>query len=165
MSEELPDWLPPLVTMEDHNHNWDAYLSAIHRIFLRDFGGQRPDFRGRRMGLKRHPIIEGMSATFWHFISEGMGEDDRTVDFRRCERIAWPLAIIKAVDRGDILCWEQSHGRNLRIILALPDFSYVVILADRGEFVLPWTAYCVERSHQRTKLERAFKAWSKAQKS
>ena len=66
---------------------------------------------------------------------------------------------------GDVLCWEQRRGRDTRIILALPDFSYVVILADRGEFVLPWTAYCVERPHQRAKLKKEFRTWSRSQKS
>ncbi len=160
MSDELPDWLPPLVRMEDHGGDWDVYLSAIHTVFKRDFAGRRPDFRGRRMGLKRHPIIDGMSATFWHFISEGKGEDNRTIDFRRCERIAWPLAIIKAVDGGDVRCWSQRRGRNTNLVLALPDFSYVVILADRGDFVLPWTAYCVAQPHRQAKLKREFEAWS-----
>jgi hypothetical protein len=41
--------------------------------------------------------------------------------------------------------------------LALPDFSYLVVLADRGRFLLPWTAYHLERPHERRKLEQRWK--------
>jgi len=41
-------------------------------------------------------------------------------------------------------------------VLAVEDFSYVVVLADRGTFLLPWTAYCVDREHQRRKLQKEY---------
>jgi hypothetical protein len=53
---------------------------------------------------------------------------------------------------------EAGKGGDPRIAIALSDFSYVVILAERsgpnGTYHLPWTAFCVERPHQRIKLER-----------
>jgi len=45
--------------------------------------------------------------------------------------------------------------------VALNDFSYVVILAERsgrnGTYHLAWTAFCLERPHQRTKLEKEWR--------
>jgi len=60
---------------------------------------------------------------------------------------------------GRIRLWlevRSSHGRGQepRWHLALPDFSYLVVLADRGTFLLPWTAYHLERPHERRKLEK-----------
>jgi hypothetical protein len=44
-------------------------------------------------------------------------------------------------------------------VLALEDFSYVVIVADRGDYVLPWTAYYVEHSHRRNKLRKEYESY------
>jgi len=48
-------------------------------------------------------------------------------------------------------------------VLALEDFSYVVILADRGEYVLLWTAYPVEYSSQKRKFEKEHEVFTKSQ--
>lgn len=153
-----PPWLPELILLEDFGGDWDAYFKAVHEVFDQDFGRSRPDFRGKRMGLKRHPLIEGMSATFWHMVSEGRGETERLPDLRRCERIAWPMAILKAVDLDDrVLVWaERDPRRGTKVLLALPDFSYLVVVDDRGDYVLPWTAYPVEREHSRRKLAKRY---------
>jgi hypothetical protein len=41
----------------------------------------------------------------------------------------------------------------------------VVVLADRGEYVILWTAYCVEQEHRRAKLlkecDRAKISWGR----
>lgn len=155
-------WLPPLVMLEDYNGNWTEYLEAIYMIFKRDFIDSKPNFPGYRVGLKRHPIIEGKEATFWHFISEGRIEKDRIPDLRRCEKIAWPRAIIDAFQSNNVCAWSTLRGNEKRMLLALVDFSYIVVLVDRGEYVLPWTAYCVEREHQREKLLREYEARRKA---
>lgn len=31
--------------------------------------------------------------------------------------------------------------------------NYLVILADRGDYILPWTAYLVEQPHRQRKLQ------------
>ncbi len=162
MSDPL-GWLPDLVLFEAHDGDWARYIEAVHAVFRRDFVSSRPPFRGRPLNLKRHPVTQGREATFWHFISEGSNEEERLPDLRRCERIAWPRPIIEAVESGHVHCWPNLRGREQRFVLAVEDFSYVVVLADRGAFLLPWTAYCVEREHQRRKLQKEYEEW-KAQK-
>ena len=114
---------------------------------------------------------KGKEANFWHFISEGPDEASRTIDIRRCERIRWPRPVIdRFVDRkpalaAAILWWKTRRGCEDRFVLALPDFSYVVIVADRGEYVLPWTTYCVEHDHRRQKLRRECDEYWRKQKS
>ncbi len=167
-----PDWLPDLVEFD-----WNNYQEAITRayaVFWRDFGTERtrPTFRGRRMGLKRHPELEGKSATFWHFVTEGDIEADRTPVRERIERIGWPKAIIVESEAtpSRALVWtnerrRSGHAKSERWIIALGDFSYVVILDDRGEFVLPWAAYPVSETHRRRRLEKEYNDWKNAQKS
>lgn len=155
------DWLPDLIPFSRYG-NWGAFLDAIHERFLDDFVRSKPTWPGKRFNLKRHPEYDGKSATFWHIISEGPIEDERMPDLRRCEQIAWPRAIITAFPNrkpreGDRMVWwkNQRKGES-RILLALTDFSYLVVMADRGSYIMLWTAYPVEKEHQRRKLRRDF---------
>lgn len=149
------DWLPPLVCFNDYNGDWNNYFHAIYEIFHSDFVKNRPAFRGVRLGLKRHPEHDGKSATFWHMISEGKVEEERTPDLRRCERIGWPKPVIENSTDVVLKVWREQRGSKAnRIHLWLESESYLVVLDDRGEFILPWTAYYVEREHQRKKLNQ-----------
>lgn len=155
------DFLPALILMEEHQNDWNKYLEVLYACFCQDFVNSKPDFEGKRFALKRYPLIEGKEATFWHIISEGEVESERLPSLRRCERIRWPCAIITAFNsqNENVKCWRNQRKNEERVVLALEDFSYVVILADRGEYVLLWTAYCVERQHQRDKLRREYEAY------
>lgn len=158
----MSDWLPSLILMEDNGEDWDAYLEALYQVFRSDFLCQLPPFDGRRLGLKKAPEHMGKACTFWHFISEGKTEEDRIPDFRRCERIGWPRKLIDEANAGSdrVLVWTNVRGRYQRWLIALPDFSYVVVLEDRGDYLLPWTAYCVENDRKRT-FRREYEAWLK----
>ena len=145
--------------MEDYENDWHQYLEAIYQYFCQDFVASKPSFKDKRFALKRHPMVEGKEATFWHIISEGEVENERLPDLRRCERIRWPRAIITAHDTKFVKCWKNSRKGDERVILALEDFSYVVILADRGDYILLWTAYCVEQEHKRKKLRREYEEY------
>jgi hypothetical protein len=156
-------WLPALIEMRAHGGNWERYLDTLYAAFRADFLDSQPDYRGKRWAMKRHPMHEGKEATFWHIISEGSNEAEREIDFRRCERIRWPRAIIDACRRADVNCWlQRRQGGERRIAISLADFSYLVVLADRGDYVLLWTAFPVERAHRRSKLQRDFEDWCRS---
>ena len=156
-----PDWLPYLVYMEDYDGNWKSYLEAIYAFFKKDFVESKPCFQGRRLSLKRYPLSQGKEATFWHMISEGNDEENRTPDFRRCERIRWPRPIIENDQDKAVKWWRNKRGREKRICLWLEDEEYLVVLADRSKYILPWTAYMVTRPHQKRKLEKEYKRFWK----
>jgi hypothetical protein len=159
MMEPADGWLPALLLLDSHGGDWGRYLDAVYSRFLDDWVNDPPaSFDGKRVAVKRHPEIDGKEATFWHFISEGTTEATRVPDLRRCERIPWPRPIADAIDGGRLRCWKTSRKGEERYVLALADFSYVVVIADRRSYVLPWTAYCVEREHRRRKLAREYEA-------
>lgn len=165
-------WLPELMLLDDSNGDWPAYLDRLHRQFAADFVDSSPHWPGKRVGLKRHPEHDGKSATFWHMISEGKSEADRTPDFRRCERIAWPRPMMDEFDAASpgttecrLIWWKETRGREERYLLSTKEFDYVVVVADRGNFVLPWTAFVVEHEHQRRKRRQAYEAFWKAKKA
>lgn len=165
------DWLPPLLLFVDCGGEWNAYEEALYECFKEDFLHARPQWPGKRVNLKRHPLSKGKEATFWHFISEGAVEEERQIDLRRCERIRWARAVMDAFTgrrpvAGDrILWWKTERRGEERYVLALPDFSYVLVVADRGKYVLPWTQYHVDRPHRQAKYRREYADYWKGQKS
>ena len=156
------DWLPPLVLLEDHEGDWDRYCDAVYRFFWEDFVSSRPEFDSRRVGITREPMLRGKEATFWHLISEGSVEEDRPPDIRRCERIRWPRPLIEAASARKVKCWANRRRGQQRILVAVDDFSYLVVLIDRGHYVLLLTAYFVEREQRRRKLRSE---WSNSQRT
>lgn len=161
--KDATSWLPELLTLADCDGDWAKYLEAIYVIFRRDFVDSMPTYPGRRFAMKRHPMALGKEATFWHLVQEGPVEAARFPDLRRCERIRWPRPMIEALHSGQVRVWRNMRGRSERIIISVSDFSYVVILDDRDDFVLLWTAYFVAKDHQRKKFAKEFAAWQHAQ--
>jgi hypothetical protein len=155
------DWLPPLVLFDDFEGDWKAYLEAIYDFFKQDFVDSKPVFQGRRLGLKRHPLTDDKEATFWHMTQEGGIEDDRTPDLRRCERIRWPKPIIEGVGGDEVKVWWNQRKSEKRICLWCEKENYLVVLADRGDYILPWTAYLVNQPHRKRKLQKEYEAYLK----
>jgi hypothetical protein len=158
---DAPEWLPSLILFSDFNGNWDRYLEAIYACFNQDFIDSPPIFHGRRLGLKRHPMTHGKEATFWHMTSEGTDEESRIPDIRRCERIRWPKPVIEYVDDPKVKYWVSVKRNEDRIHIWLEDEDYVVVLADRRGFLLPWTAFLITREHTRSKLRKEYDAYWK----
>lgn len=158
----LPAWLPKLVLFESFGGNWNRYLAALYVFFKQDFIDDRPSFNGVKLSIKRYPVIKNMEATFWHIISDGIAEEDRLPDMRRCERIRWPRPIIEHSDDTTIKVWKNMRRGETRICLWIEDAEYLVILAERRGYILLWTAYQVTREHSKRKLRKEYDA---AQKS
>ena len=158
---EAPEWLPPLVLFSDHGGDWDRYLDILYAWFKQDFIDSKPVFQGRRLGLKRYPLTMGKEATFWHLTSEGLEEENRIPDFRRCERIRWPRPVIEHSEDSRVKYWVSVKRNEDRIHIWLEEEDYVVVLADRKGFLLPWTAFLVTREHTRRKLAREYEDYWK----
>ena len=150
------NWLPPLVSLQDYDGDWDRYVAAVYWRFYEDFVRTRPKFEGIQCKIDSRLEPDGREATFWHLVSEGQRESERTPDIRRFERVCWLRPMIDAVPGACVKWWRNRRGREERIVIALADFSYVVVLAVRKNYFLLWTAYCVELEHRRRKLEREY---------
>lgn len=156
------DWLPELIPLSDHGGNFTSYVDAVYRIFRRDFVTTQPVFRGRRCFCDARIDTDGRECGFWHITSEGAVETERTPDLRRCERIAWPRAIIEAAETPMVRVWEADRrrggrgGRQTRIFLAPADFSYLVVLRPTSKAYVLITAFYLEHEHQRAKKRREY---------
>jgi len=159
-------WLPPLLVPAVDDKDLDLFMSAVYEVFRRDFVDSKPKYPEKRFALKRYPLRDGKEATFWHLVSSGLVEASRIVIQERCEKICWPKPIIEAkLDTERVNLWRNLRKGEERILIALWDFSYLVVLADRAEYVLLWTAYPVDFEHSRRKLRKEYRAWIAAQKA
>lgn len=165
-----PSWLPPLIEYAAFSGDYGQFLDAVYARFCDDFVKTKPAFPKRRFALKRHPLTLGKEATFWHLVSSGPVEDERLPDLRRMECVPWVRPIIERVGTDEVRTWMSSRGTEPRISVALPDFSYLVVLADRGDdqsgrYVLLWTAFLIEHGNQRRRREKEYTEWIQSQKS
>jgi hypothetical protein len=152
------EWLPELLLFTDYHGDWEIYVEEIYRIFKKDFINHRVFFRGKIINIRKTPLSRGKEITFWHLISAGNIEEERTPDLRRCERIKWPRFIIENETRREIKVWEKKHKRDLRICLLIEEEKYIIILNKRVnksndyEYILLLTAYHIEKKHHIRKL-------------
>lgn len=152
------DWLPARVCLPECGGDWNLYLDVIYRAFRTDFVDTAPLMSGARCGLRHPELIEGKEGTFWHIISEGLTEEERIPDLRRCERIRWPRPMIESHGSNRIRCWRYRRNGDRRISIALQDFTYLLVLVDRGSYVLLLTAFPVEMERRREKLRREYES-------
>ena len=153
-------WLPPLEELNNYGGDWKRYEAALYQFFRDDFVTSTPTFRARRVGLKRYPMTDGKEATYWHCISEGKSEADRTPDLRRCERIRWPRPCIE--HETELMVWIEDRNGEDRVHLFLEPEGYVIVLAARNGYFTLWTTFYVEYPHQRRKFIRRFESATKS---
>lgn len=156
--------IPDIIEFNDHGNHWPTYIDAIYEVFKNDFVRTKPFFRGKRLGLKRHPLIDNREYTFYHMTHKGYDEQNRIPDLRRCERMPWGKPTIEKCDKWDMKVWEQKRKGETRICIWLelddePD--YIVILNERKGYLLPWTAFVLEYEHERKKKQREYERWLK----
>lgn len=159
--------LPELIELNDFGGNFTDYLEAVYEIFKEDFVDSKPIFRGKRLGLKRYPLVEDKEYTFYHMTHEGDIENDRIPDLRRMERIAWPRPIIDDSEHAYLKVWQNTRrgkgGTKSRILILHEAERYLVILDDRGDYILPWTAYLIKGERSMQKKLREYENYKKAE--
>lgn len=164
----MADWPEIGPGLNEFGGDWDDFEDDCYKSYFGDFYTTSPTWpeNGVDFRMKRHPEYQGKCATFWHIASEGSDEQNRMISIERLERIEWPrqiidefAAIYPAPGSERIVWWKNKRKGERRILVALADFSYVVVLSERNGYVLLWTAYPVEHSHTQRRLEREYEAY------
>ncbi len=155
--------LPNLILLEDYRGNIQTYFEEVYNVFNKDFVRSKPTFQGVRLGLKKYPIIEGKEYTFYHMTHSGDIENDREPDLRRMERIPFPRPIIDNSVHIDLKVWKNQRGTETRILIWHEKEEYLVILAQRKDYILPWTAYLVLQKHRKEKLMKEYSDYLKSE--
>ena len=149
-------WLPNIITLDEFGGDWEKYINSVYQVFERDFVESKPLFRGREIRLKYSRSPFDKEPTFWHIIQSGDTEDERTPDFRRCERVPWIRAIIEHEQEPKIKVWPQERNNETRVALWFEEEEYIVILAKRGKFWVLWTAFLITSARQKRRFQKEY---------
>lgn len=148
MAEELPK-------LRGFTGEWQPYEDAIYEVFLTTVVRANLNFQGIRISCQYRPESKGKHYSFWHLISEGDDEENRTPDLQRCERIEWIGWIIANAETcSDIVYWNNNRGESSHIVILHKVSRYAVILAERNGYYMLRSAYPVtERRFQKMLAE------------
>lgn len=143
---------------------WDEYEELLYKIFTEQISGGELEFRGQRVGCRRHPEAHERWASFWHLVQEGKVEEDRLPDLRRCERLAWVRWVIEnGDDHSEIEVWNNTRQSETNTLLWFRE-EYLVVLAQRSDYWLLRTAYCTTKRRRIEQLRKERDAFYKAGK-
>jgi len=145
-------WLPEPLKFCDYDIDQERITEVAYAIFKNDFIDSCPTCSGFSVKSVRGKMEGGKEETFWHIIKEeDKHQKGRIFKTDRCERINWPRPIIEGLSEGRVICWKKLHHekgkKEWRWLIALDDFSYLVVLAVRKGYFLLRTAYPVTRTH------------------
>ncbi len=158
--------LPELITLKEFKGDFDAFLEAVYQIFKAEYLDNRPVFRGLPLRLKDIPFVNGKEATFWHMITTGEIEADRKYDSKRMERIRWSPKMINESEHPYLKVWCNSRQRGQESVLIWHEGEkFLVVLRDRGNYLLPWTAYPVYYRNMEKKLMKEYEAYIASKKT
>jgi hypothetical protein len=152
-------YLPELITLEDYGGDSAAYFEGVYQVFVKDFINSSPVFRGKKLRLKKYPFIAGKEYTFYHFTHDGEDELNRVPNLRRMERMPWPAPMINKSESSNLKVWRNKRGRHERILILHEEEEYLVILEDRKDYILPWTAYLIDYPNKLKRLLREYQAY------
>ncbi|MDR3226089.1 MAG: hypothetical protein LBT56_00260 [Prevotellaceae bacterium] len=154
---------PNLIELSAFDGNFEKYNAAVYEIFKSDFVIQKPIFQGKRLNLKSHPYIDNKEYTYYHFTHSGDIENERVPDLRRMERIRFPKPMINSSYSKNLKVWRNKRGTKNRILIFCEKEKYLVILEDRKNYILPWTAYYLEHDNRIKKLRKEYEKYIKTE--
>lgn len=165
MEESVPEWLSPIVKLEDFDGNVQSYLEHIFSIFKNDFIDNRPSFQGRGV-LHDRKDDNGRPQGFVHITTEeNHNSGERELCLRRCERIGWIKLIIENSHDPVVLVWvKELHSPKRkwvkRTFLFLEKESFLVILEEIKYGFYMITAIYVDSEKQKEKHLRDHKRYT-----
>lgn len=160
-----PDWLPEMFPLDRIS---SETLGDLYNIFYNDFTLGKPK-------LDTKPVYwdqikkdgDKYEEGFWHLVEKlHQGEEERTFDSNRAERLPWCAPSIINFNDKIIKFWEYKESeKRIKIYLWLEDFDYVIIFQKRqfrfGEVAFLLTAFYVDgdskKRNLRTKFEKGIK--------
>lgn len=157
--------IPEIIELDQYDGDYAKYEEAVYCKYQETFENDKFSFEGKNIAHKKHPLYKEKSGTFWHIISSGTEEESRLPDLRRYERIAWPAYILKYCKQhcDKLLVWKNRRGGKTRVLLWCQEINYLVVLDERKDYCIFWTAYPVTYRHKQEKLMKEYTEYMETQ--
>jgi hypothetical protein len=154
----------------DYAARFHDYLDQLYEIYKHEVAFGKLKFHGMDVRCQFRPEAHGKHYAFWHMMQEGTSgeatEDERIIDFDRCQRIRWIAWCITHAGCNDprVRVFQQNKRNGHQPwALWLYENDYVVILWERNGYYLLKTAFCVKYLGKRKEFERNWQAYKKRQ--
>lgn len=154
--DNTPSFLPPLLDLDG---DWNAILSRLYALFLKDFKESKTYHRGIKVIYNGTVKDDGLGKEegFWHVVSRN---DDKTgerlIDYPRAKRLPWAKPMMESPERSEIKVWQYQEGtadRGLRTYIWLEEYNYAIILQKKKSVFYWVTAFYVD-SWKKANLRR-----------
>lgn len=157
-SENVSDQNPPdPIIYSGRTGEWDDYQERLFDIFQQTVVNGKLIFLGLPVKVRWFEPFKGKHFTFWHLISEGEKESERTPDLRRCERIGWIQWCINNYESHPDIVYGvdeySSQEKDYRIWYEKG--GYLIVLSKRNGYFLLKTAY-LPRPRKVMQLQKDF---------
>jgi len=130
--------------------DWDSYLKALYQIYMDSVVNGRLSFRNLPVRTRFEPATKGMGYSFWHTITEGEKEAERTVVFEICERIRWIAWFVRNAETcPDLKWWMNKRDTSTHVVIWHEKEKFAVVLAKRADYYVLKTAYVVKPNRAR----------------
>lgn len=163
-------YLPSIIELHDYENSWEQYLKAVYLRYLDDIANGPLLFHEKI--VFRNDVVDpyGIENTFWHIISEGKNEKERTPDLRRCERVSWIKVLLTGIctiaegrNCENYKIWAKVHektNKNRWYVWCSAE-DYVIVLEERNKYYFLITAFVVKYPDKRNQFEREYQTWIK----
>ena len=153
----LPDWLDPKLDLRGTlSENYDQLYDIFCRTLL-DLSGVIVDGKTVHVDTNKDKVSPAYDCSFIHFISHGINDDVRAIDFERAPKLHWIRPILEHyLDVGVRSFWYTRYdGDALHLWLHEHDFL-IVLKEDRrqnGNIIV--TAHAVG-NYKRKQLQKQY---------
>jgi hypothetical protein len=163
MSDQMPDWLPCIVSVSGE---WEQVLARLYGIFNHDFVQTGCRFEGGPVWWDRRKL-DGSSYEegFWHLITKvNHKQNERLLNPRRAERLPWCKPTIVNSSAPEVKAWSYKEAKGkIRMYLWLENWDYVIVLEKRQlrvgrNIAFLITAFYVEGESTRKSLRRKYQS-------
>lgn len=152
-TEEIDNQQPPEIF--EFPGDWQPYEDALFKIFQDTIVNDSLTFLGLPIKTRYFEPTKGKHFTFWHIISEGEKETERTPDMRRCERISWIAWVIKNHEtHSNISYWESKRKSSKNFVIWYEEGQFAVVLSKRSTKFVLLSAYHVTSTHRIESFKR-----------
>lgn len=139
--------LPSKIESKMFNGNIDAYNEALYKLFKRDFIDNTTYFNQKPVDIIHQDYYNGKERTYWHIVSEGDEDANRTPISTRAEKIAWiKFLILEDGSCPNYKFWTRYHDKTkkTRLYIMCDAVNYLVVLENRGTYYKLITAFPVQ---------------------
>ena len=138
--------IPSKLSAELFKNNPELYKEALYKIFKRDFIDNNVTHHGKTLDIIHEKLYENKERSFWHIISEGAEDTNRTPISWRAEVLPW----IKPLIQEDGSCtqykeWRKYNDKSKKIrnYIWCTAINFLIILEDRDTHYKLISAYPV----------------------